>query len=153
MAEYYTSGQRVISRNPSPVFDKVTGRSYSLWYLFQLPIDELVDELDDICRVPSEPDRRLFVQVRHGDHLITTVEFACGLTPFCQNIEVPIEHRQRGIANAIYLFAEKLLGRVLYNFWADNTEPWQSPLGLALWSQRSRPFGPQRFTGDSLPTS
>ena len=130
--DHFTSGDRVVRRHPHPAFDKVIAGGYSLWYCFRPPIEQ---------------GRRLFVQVRMGAEVITCVEFACGLAPFCQNIEVPEALRRRGLANAIYVFAEKRLGRTLCNFWrgmkTDDGKSSQSPLAQALWAQPNRPFGPQ----------
>ncbi|MBK5275871.1 MAG: N-acetyltransferase [Desulfuromonadales bacterium] len=63
-----------------------------------------------------------------------------GNSAYCQQVNIDENHQRKGIATAMYLYAETVLGRVLENFWDDDPE-YQSPAARALWAQPNRPFG------------
>jgi ribosomal protein S18 acetylase RimI-like enzyme len=82
----------------------------------------------------------LSVQVRKDNDVVGTAEFSVDDDGgYCQNVDVDDGHRRRGIANAMYAFAELSLGVRLYDFWGTDTK--QTPSAKALWSQAKRPFG------------
>src|SRR5262249_11229333 len=73
------------------------------------------------------------------------------LTAHCQNIWVNPDRQRQGIANAVYVFAELVLGRVLRDYWRDDSH--QSEAAQALWAQSNRPFGhlPARGSSGQVP--
>jgi GNAT superfamily N-acetyltransferase len=56
----------------------------------------------------------------------------------CREVFVDPAHRRRGLANAMYVEAERIGGGPLTPF-AD-----QKPEGVAFWAQPGRPFGIRR---------
>lgn len=85
---------------------------------------------------------RLSVEARLNSDVAGRAEFqAANGSAYCQNVEVEPAHQRRKIATAMYVFAERVLGAELEDFWGD--EPDQTPAARALWAQPNRPFGPK----------
>jgi hypothetical protein len=76
----------------------------------------------------------------HAGDMIGEANFTDdGSFAFPQNVRVAPAYQRQGIATAIYVFAEKILEKPLYDFWAD--DPAQTSEAKALWAQPNRPFG------------
>ena len=120
-------GIDIIKANPHSLFDRLLERGYQIYYK----------------QGGEEGFRDLVVEVRNGEKTIARADFGdSGHEAHCQNVKVVAEFRRQGIANAMYVFAEKVLGKELSNFWED--DPFQSGGAKYLWSQPKRPFGPQK---------
>src|SRR5258708_5988981 len=118
-------GSTVIDQNPHPTFDRVIGAGYVIQFLVEQEV---------------EPFRDLQVQVMHQGKVVATASFTDdGESAHCQNVVVMPEHHRKGIATAVYVFAERLFRRKLYNFWKG--DPVQTAAAKALWAQPNRPFG------------
>ena len=89
---------------------------------------------------PSEMFRFLFVEVIFKGETVANADFqANDGEGHCQNIIVKEKYRRKGIATAIYVFAEFMLECVLENFWG--IDPKQTETAKKLWAQSNRPFG------------
>jgi GNAT superfamily N-acetyltransferase len=64
-----------------------------------------------------------------------------GDSAYCHHVKVEPEFRRRGIATAMYRYAESVFLKKLENHWHDDPET-QSPEAMAFWAQPHRPFGP-----------
>src|SRR5437764_15038311 len=105
----------VIAANPHPAFDRVLSLGYSLAYR----------------RDPERSLRCLVVQATHTGGVAAEADFGDdGFAVHCQNIAVGTAHRRRGLATAIYLLAESVCGKPIWNYW--NGDEWQSPEAAAL---------------------
>jgi ribosomal protein S18 acetylase RimI-like enzyme len=126
----------IIRTNPHPLFDKLAERGYELWYYVET-YDGLLD------------DRGLEVQVRLHGEVIGSANFDEDGSDgaYCQHVNVDPKYQRQGIANAVYVFAEKALNRTLWDFWGSFPDTPQSKSGRALWAQPNQPFGnPPRST-------
>lgn len=100
---------------------------------------EIYYDIDD----PSEFFRFLSVEVKFKGETVAIADFeANDGEGHCQNIEVIERYQRKGIATAIYVFAEHLLECLLENFWGD--DPKQTIGAKKLWAQKNRPFGNQK---------
>ncbi|WP_226377764.1 GNAT family N-acetyltransferase [Citrifermentans bremense] len=63
-----------------------------------------------------------------------------GDSAYCHHVKVEPEYRRRGIASAMYQYAESIFLKKLENHWHDDPET-QSPEARAFWAQPHRPFG------------
>jgi len=54
-------------------------------------------------------------------------------------VRVEPTHQRRGLATAMYVFAENVFGKPLSNYWAS--EPHQSEAAKVMWANPNRPFG------------
>ena len=90
----------------------------------------------------------LVVQVLAADRIVAEADFSDdGFAAHCQNVRVEEGHRRRGLATGMYLLAERVFGKPLWDFWKG--EGWQSDAAKAMWAQADRPFGHQAAgTGD-----
>jgi hypothetical protein len=123
-------GSAVIEQNPHPCFDKAIRQGYRICFIGPTSTE-------------GTSFFSWFVYVRNAGQTVSEADFLDDGTCFSnQNVMVDIDHRRRGLGNAIYVFAEKVAGKVLHNLWAG--DPHQSPEAKALWAQPNRPFGPQR---------
>lgn len=121
----YQDGSGVIGQNPHPAFDKLVGRGYKISYRIEQEV---------------EPFKDLLVRVMHGNSVIADADFTDdGFAPYCQNVRVDPKYQRQGVATAIFVFAEKVLGKSLHDFWGDDSK--QTPEAKALWAQPKRPFG------------
>jgi ribosomal protein S18 acetylase RimI-like enzyme len=121
----FEDGSTVINENPHPAFDRISGSGYRITYRVEQEV---------------EPFKDLLVKVLHGGDVIAEADFTDdGLYAHCQNVRVHPRHQRQGIATAVYVYAEKVYGKRLRNFWGD--DPKQTPAAKALWAQRNRPFG------------
>ena len=120
--------------------ERATGAGYALWFRVVEPRTRLPDLV-----LP----RKVFVEARSGGGRCGTAEFSESREGyFYAQLTTSVEegHLRRGLADAMYVVAEVVAGRVLFNFWA--TIGGQSEDGARLWewprkSGRVRPFGPQ----------
>jgi hypothetical protein len=134
----FVSGSDVVAANPHPVFDKIGRRGYRIAYRLE---DEGPEDL--FFQDESSEDlffRELFVCVLAGDIVIGSADFThdtVGAYP--QTTAVEPAYLRQGIANAMYVFAERVLGRWLENSW--DGAPQQSAAAKAQWAQPNRPFG------------
>jgi hypothetical protein len=117
---------------------RVTGEGYQLWYR----------AVERTAAMPGVVlPRRLYVEARR-------LGARCGMSEFSESkygyfqvqgtTAVEEADRRRGLAEAMYVVAEVVSGRVLAPFWSDTGS--QSPEGAALWKLerkggRVRPFG------------
>src|SRR5579872_1954647 len=82
----------------------------------------------------------LAVRVSYQGQVVAEADFTDdGRDAYCQNVKVREGDRRKGIATAAYVLAEKILGKLLYDFWGGDDK--QSAAAKALWSQPGRPFG------------
>jgi ribosomal protein S18 acetylase RimI-like enzyme len=121
----YKNGSPIINRCPHQAFDKFAKCGYRISFRIEPAI---------------KPIKELLVKVLHDQNTIATADFTDdGDIFYCQNVHVDPTYRRQGIANAIYVFAEKAIGKRLCNFW--NNDRQQTPEAMALWAQPNRPFG------------
>lgn len=126
---HFLCGDDIISRHPHRVFDKVVSQGYSLRY--------------GVSTGPMASIRDLVVQALLEDEVVADAEFWDAGEPCCQNVRVNERHRRKGLANSLYVFAERFYGKPLYDKWGNGQNSIQSALGRALWNQPDRPFGPR----------
>jgi hypothetical protein len=94
--------------------------------------------------VQQDLDTSLVVEVRDDRGLVAKADFSANdYEAWSQNVEVAGRFRRRGIATALYVFAELFFGKTLYNFWPDK----QTDAARALWAQPNRPFGRRPASG------
>lgn len=125
-------GAEVIAQHAHPCLERITQQGYRLLYRFEESPIEI------------EGMRDLTIFTAQGGETVATADLTddeMARAFYVQNVSVQPAHRRRGLANAIYVFAEKLVGKTLYNFWTGDNH--QSPEARALWAQPNRPFGPQ----------
>lgn len=126
--EGFKPGDGVLADHPHPAFDEVSRSGYTLVY-----------RITPCAIIPGQ--RELEVQAIQCGKVAAGANFTDnGWSAYCQNVRVFDGHRRRGLANAMYVFAEKALGRILFDYWAD-ADDYQSDAAKALWSQPNRPFG------------
>ena len=91
---------------------------------------------------------RLKFRSRDTDDELASAEFSCptpggnGLMPsppFCQNVRVGASHRSEGLADAMYVAAERIFGQPLVNYW--DGDPTQTDAARGFWARPDRPFG------------
>lgn len=94
-------------------------------------------------RPPQDECGHTDVRVLLGGEQVAGGDFSVdGPVAWCGNVAVVEGHRRRGLASAMYVFAEALLWKPLIDYWADvGPEDWQSNDARALWVQPDRPFG------------
>jgi GNAT superfamily N-acetyltransferase len=118
------SGDEVFRLHPHAVFDKISRNGHWLTYR------------DDVV----EGGLFVFAWVNGNPLPVGKADFYGDEGCFrCQSVEVDEAYRRRGIANALYVFAEKVTGRILFNWWKGKGD--QTELAKALWAQPNRPFG------------
>ena len=125
--EFQDGGAAIIA-NPHPALAKACERGFRFQYRFVQDCDWCRD---------------LDIQVLLAQEVIASADFTEDFnarTFYNQNVMVAKEFRGQGIGPAIYLFAEKLVGRSLHNFW-DGTSNGQSDEAKAMWANPERPFG------------
>jgi GNAT superfamily N-acetyltransferase len=83
----------------------------------------------------------LFIEVTNDDRLVARANFTDFQELCSQNVFVDPAHRRKGIATAMYVFAELYFSKSLYPLWDANEQTAESQ---ALWKQPNRPFGPRR---------
>jgi hypothetical protein len=119
MLEGFTDGQNVIAANPHRCFEKIRLQGYEIFY------KEAADELT--------------LQVLHSGQIVAGARFSNGVTAYPVQTDVGSQHLRRGLGNAMYVFAEKFLGRVLDNYLEGTSL--QSESAKRLWEQPDRQFG------------
>lgn len=83
---------------------------------------------------------KLTIWVMEDDREIGVADFSNGnLNPHCQHVHVDEKYRKRGIATAIYMLAEHIFDKSLWNFWHGNE--YQSDAARSMWANPNRPFG------------
>jgi ribosomal protein S18 acetylase RimI-like enzyme len=123
----FTSGNDLLREHPHAAFDRTYHWGYEVWY-----------RIESKQECPSF--RKLIVQVRLKDQVVAEADFADdGSAAHCQNVRVEPADQRRGIATAMYLFAEKVFGKSIRNHWAGDSA--QTAAAKALWANPSRPFG------------
>jgi GNAT superfamily N-acetyltransferase len=123
--DVFEDGAVIIEQYPHSAFDKVVGCGYTICYHIEQNVESL---------------KELEVKVLYGENVVANANFTDdGRDAWCQNVRVLPAHQKQGIATAIYVFAEKVYGKALYNFWENN--PAQTPAARALWAQSNCPFG------------
>src|SRR5438067_14862 len=102
----FRSWADVVDRRPHPAFEKIRAQGYEVWYGFE------------DGEGPGGPT--VLVQVRLGGAVVGEADFSADdeWSAHCQNVRVDEGHRRRGLGNALYVFAEAVLGRRLFDFWA-----------------------------------
>lgn len=118
-------GSAIIEQNPHPAIDKIINQGYNFKYRIE----------------QAELSKELMIKVVSGENAVAEANFTDqgSDTVIPQNIRVLESWRRQGIATAIYILAEKILGKPLCNFWSDDDK--QAPEAKALWAQPNRPFG------------
>jgi hypothetical protein len=127
----YEDGSPIIGQNPHPAFDKIRAGGYSIEYWME-------SDPDTPAGSPAEL-RELCVTVRHGGEPLATANFADRRNSAGARVgtsEVHADHRHRGLANAMYVFAEMVFQKPLIDYGHDQTDD-----ARALWAQPNRPFG------------
>jgi ribosomal protein S18 acetylase RimI-like enzyme len=90
-------GQPIIDEHPHPVLRRLLSQGYELFY--------------DICP-EGDPFLRLKIEVRWGSQVIGHADCADnGPNAHCQNVAVIKACRRGGVATAMYVFAEAVLGK------------------------------------------
>jgi GNAT superfamily N-acetyltransferase len=118
-------GDVVIEEDPCAAFERITAAGYRLRYRLEQDHGSFAE---------------LIVQAIKGEAVVGQADFIDdGSHAHCRDVAVDSKHRRKGLATAIYVFAEKLFGRGLTDFWADS--PMRSPDAAKLWSHPKRPFG------------
>lgn len=81
----------------------------------------------------------LVFKVFYGEKEITTITFAFDNASeiHCQNATDLGPFKRKGIATSIYVLAEHLSGRIIWDYWGDK----KTPDAVAFWAQKNRPFG------------
>lgn len=126
----FSEGSVIIQENPSPYFDRVLARGYRFVYRFECHGD---------LRPSLHKMRDLQVAVVYRGEQVARADFMDDGEDFTpQNIAVDPLHRRMGIGTAVYIFAEKCVGKRLSNLWGDGD---QSSDSNAFWAQPNRPFG------------
>jgi GNAT superfamily N-acetyltransferase len=121
----FEDGSAVVKGSPHSAFDKIVSRGYGITFRIEQEV---------------EPFKDLLVRVLHGDQTVAEADFTDdGFEAYCQNVRVDPSHQRKGIATAVYVFAETVLGKPLSNFWGSDHK--QTPEAKALWAQPNRPFG------------
>lgn len=130
-------GDRVISGHPHPAFVRLAANGYQIEYL------------------PADPSGPLTVLVLHGDRVVGSSTFhpwaadPTRLHP--QNTYVEVEHRRRGVGDALLVFAERFSGRAITDAgWGDEDGQLHSPLALPFLKRVNRPFGIVPLLGTPL---
>lgn len=115
----YTDGASIIATHPHRCFARVTAAGYCFRY--------------------QRDESGWTIQVIHGEEVLFSVRcFGAVSDPDRRqiyDIRVPKPHRRKGLANAVYVFAEVMTNGVLTPHWDQSAD------ALALWTQRNRPFG------------
>ncbi len=125
IASPFEDGSNIIEHNPNSAFNKILCRNYRVFYHIERDL---------------EPLTNLIVKVVYGEIIVGEADFTDdGSIAYCQNIEVHPDYRRQGVATAIYVFAEKVFGKPLIDFWQNDSA--QSLEAKALWAQTNRPFG------------
>ena len=127
----WISASAAMSANACPAFTKVAGVGIEFEYQFERHTRSIRD---------------LLIRATHSGKVVAEANFTDdeGSHPpsvIPQNISVESEFRRKGIATAIYVLAEKIIGKTLTAFW-DETE--QTPDSRGFWAQPRRPFGNQK---------
>ena len=105
------------------------GRVYNHGY-------EIYFNLDD-----SGEFHQLDIEVKKNTEVVAEGFFVCERENFHGNdVEVNSDHRRKGIATAMYVTAEKIMGKTLVNYWDESGES-QTEMGQVFWGQKNRPFG------------
>jgi hypothetical protein len=121
------SAAAIMEEHDCDVFQRVGSLGYALFFAID----------------GAAPSREMRIQVRVGDEQVATARFreqdTSEPSAYCDNVWVIDEHQRCGLANAMYLLAEIVLGVPLVNVW--KTLGQQSDAGRALWNQPNRPFG------------
>ena len=121
----FQSGAPLFALNPHPAFERLVRRGCAISFLIEQRFETF---------------RELEISVTCDGAVIASANFSEDETgPYCQNCNVDPTYRRQGIATAVYIFAEIVFGRHLYDFWRGNS--FQSKNAKALWSQPNRPFG------------
>jgi len=121
------SAAELISTNPHDVFTSITIMGYSMEYSqLKDPMPSLVD---------------LDIRVLKDDLIVAQANFSDAETvgAYCQNVEVDKEHQRKKLATAMYLLAELIYSKPLFNFWSG--DHCQSEAAKAMWANPKRPFG------------
>lgn len=116
-------GRPIIDANTRDAFQKVSEAGYGLWYALW-PVS----------------DEDLFVVVRHDGVDVGSAEFSHqDDRVWCQNVKVNSDQQRKGLATAMYVFAEVFLGKTMVNMWG--TDEAQTDDAKGLWASTNRPFG------------
>jgi len=85
----------------------------------------------------------LVFKVFYGEKEITTITFKFDNPSeiHCQNATDLGPFKRKGIATSIYVLAEHLSGRIIWDYWGDK----KAPDAVAFWAQPNRPFGKRPF--------
>ena len=126
MDEGYINGSEIISSKKHECFEVLLNNKFEIYYKF--PDGSL-------------PDNKLIhIRVYDGKNIIGTadpIETNVDIMP--QNIQVDEKYRRRGIANAMYVFVEKLTGKIFQDQGDEN----RTEAAIKFWNQPKRPFGNQ----------
>ncbi len=123
----FEPGAELVRLYPHAVFERLYSQGYEIWYMIQT-----VEQCPNM--------RNLSVEVRHGELIVASADFDDdSRSSHCQNVLVEAAHRRKGIAKALYVFAEKVLGKRLWNLWDGSSI--QSEEAKAMWANPNRPFG------------
>lgn len=124
----WISASSVMSANECPAFTKVAGIGIDFEYQF----DPHTRSIRDIL-----------IRAMHAGNVVAEANFTDdngshppSLIP--QNVRVEAGFQRKGIATAIYVLAEKIIGKPLTGFWDEGE---QTPDSRGLWAQPGRPFG------------
>jgi hypothetical protein len=120
----------IVSTNCHDAIARITEQGYEIFYMIES------NQLHQ---------GRLLAEVRMRGALVATAEFQDdGSSCHCDVIDICDACRRKGIASALYVFAELIYKKQICNHWANDSM--QTDLAKALWSQRNRPFGHHKGT-------
>lgn len=121
----FNDGSRVIAKHRCPAFKRLARGGFTLRYRLE--------------RHWKCCEGRLHVEALRGQRVVGRAEFVDeGLGAYCMRVEVERAFRRRGVATAMYVFAEQVLDTYLFDYWGGSD---QSAAAAALWAQPDRPFG------------
>ncbi len=118
--------EAIISADPHPAFERVAAVGYRLDHHHA---EGSMAALHAIT-IRALADGRVVAVATFQDD---------GSACHCQDVRVDDAHQRRGLATAMYLLAERVLRKPLFDFWDGHK--WQSPAAKAMWANPDRPFG------------
>ena len=82
----------------------------------------------------------LLVKVLYKENRVAFADFVDdGSLAHCDNAEVASSYQRQGIGTAMYILAEIIFGKKLWDFWGKKS----SPAAQAFWARKNKPFGPK----------
>jgi GNAT superfamily N-acetyltransferase len=128
----FQSSSQFIEKNPSPFIDRALNQGcvfehHEAWESF---------------RGDLQKQGFLIVRVYLNNALVGRASFHAPPTTWieCRDVEVAPEHQRKGIATAMYVFAEKIFRLPLRNVWGKAGQP-QTELAALFWANPNQPFG------------